>query len=167
MATKEIFELAVKVGSELSGRNWTITTAESCTGGGIASAITDVAGSSQWFSQSVVTYSNTAKQNLLQVSGETLERYGAVSEQTVREMLAGVLGLGPAEVAVAVSGIAGPDGGTEEKPVGTVWIGCTVADYTQIELFQFPGDRNDVRNETIKQALLLTSNLISDIHRRN
>jgi nicotinamide-nucleotide amidase len=158
--SKDIFDLSVKIGAELSRRHWTVTTAESCTGGGIACAITDVAGSSQWFWQSVVTYSNEAKQALLQVSPVTLEQQGAVSEQTVREMLAGALKLTAAEVAIAVSGVAGPDGGTSEKPVGTVWIGCTVVGRIRIQQFLFKGSRDEVRLATVKQALTMALDMI-------
>lgn len=109
--------LSEAVGKALLERGWTLASAESCTGGGLAAAITDIAGSSQWFERGFITYSNLAKQDMLGVSTETLMACGAVSEATVREMANGALAHSQAQVAVAVSGIAGPDGGTPEKPV--------------------------------------------------
>jgi nicotinamide-nucleotide amidase len=110
------------VGKILLQKNKTISTAESCTGGAIASLITSVAGSSAYFEGSIVSYSNRIKQNLLGVKKETLDAHGAVSEETVREMLSGVLDKMKTDYGIAVSGIMGPGGGTDEKPVGTVWI---------------------------------------------
>src|SRR3990170_6882256 len=114
--------LAAQVGALLKAHGLMLATAESCTGGGVAQAITDVAGSSAWFERGFVTYSNLAKQQMLGVSEATLKQYGAVSEAVVREMVAGALKNSTAQVALAVSGIAGPDGGTADKPVGTVWF---------------------------------------------
>ena len=110
------------LGDVLREKEWTVSSAESCTGGGVAFAFTSVAGSSDWFNQSWVTYSNEAKQQELGVSEHTLAQYGAVSEQTVKEMAQGVCRRSGAQIAVTVSGIAGPGGGSEEKPVGTVWL---------------------------------------------
>ena len=118
----ELAELAADLGAALAERKLTVATAESCTGGWIAKVLTDVAGSSAWFSYGVVTYSNSAKQRVLHVSPATLERFGAVSERCVQEMATGAVRLSAARVAVAVSGVAGPDGGTPDKPVGTVWF---------------------------------------------
>jgi nicotinamide-nucleotide amidase len=130
-------------------------TAESCTGGGIATAITALSGSSAWFDRGFVTYSNEAKQEMLGVKASTLSLNGAVSAETVTEMAEGAILKSAANVSVAVSGIAGPDGGTKEKPVGTVWIawaGGMIA--TRAERFSFEGDRESVREQTIQQALL-------------
>ena len=118
--------LAIDVGRALAVRKWTLATAESCTGGLVAGAITDIAGSSGWFDRGFVTYSNEAKVDLLGVRPETLARFGAVSEATVREMAAGALGRSRADIAVAVTGVAGPAGGTPEKPVGLVWFAWAV-----------------------------------------
>ncbi|MDE2311380.1 MAG: nicotinamide-nucleotide amidohydrolase family protein, partial [Betaproteobacteria bacterium] len=114
--------LAAQVGGLLKAQGLMLATAESCTGGGVAQAITDVAGSSAWFERGFIAYSNQAKQQMLGVSEATLNQHGAVSEATVREMAAGALQRSGAHVALAVSGIAGPDGGTPDKPVGTVWF---------------------------------------------
>lgn len=139
----------------LKQNNLTIATAESCTGGMIASAITDVSGSSDFFGTGVVTYSNDAKIKLIGVKKETLEKYGAVSEQTASEMAEGVLKLSEADVSVAVTGIAGPTGGTLEKPVGLVYIGVSgkygAFAYKNI----FDGNRDSVRRQTVNRAFEL------------
>ncbi len=119
---KELGSFGQKLGEELKRKGSTLATAESCTGGNIAACITGIAGSSAYFKGGVVAYANEVKQNLLHVSASTLERYGAVSEQTVREMVQGAIEMLSSDYAVATSGIAGPDGGTPEKPVGTIWI---------------------------------------------
>ncbi|MGL5977103.1 MAG: nicotinamide-nucleotide amidohydrolase family protein, partial [Aeromonas sobria] len=118
----EIEHLASELGRALGQRGWLAATAESCTGGGVASAITDIAGSSGWFDRGFVTYTNEAKQQMLGVSGETLAQHGAVSEAVVLEMARGALAHSSASISVAISGIAGPGGATEGKPVGTVWF---------------------------------------------
>lgn len=151
---QEIVELARDIGQWLMQRQWMLATAESCTGGLVSAAITEIAGSSAWFDRGFVTYSNEAKTSQLGVSPLTLHAYGAVSEQTVREMLAGALANSLAQVAVAVSGVAGPGGGTAEKPVGTVcfgWItrGGSPACITR----HFLGDRAAVRWQATKLAL--------------
>jgi nicotinamide-nucleotide amidase len=115
-------ELAQMLGQLLMAQNWRITTAESCTGGLIAGALTDVSGSSSWFEQGVVTYSNRAKQNLLGVPSSVFDEHGAVSEACVMAMASGALRTSGADIAVSVSGVAGPGGGSAEKPVGTVWL---------------------------------------------
>ena len=149
----EILEASRVLGKFLSDRNLTATTAESCTGGGIACAITAVSGSSGWFNQAYVTYSNGAKQKLVGVSAETLERHGAVSRETVREMAAGARKTAGADVAVSVSGIAGPTGGTAEKPVGSVWFGFAAGDSVITEFRHFAGDRASVRRQAVLFAL--------------
>ena len=140
-------------------RHWMLTTAESCTGGLIAAACTDLAGSSQWYERGFVTYSNAAKSAQLGVDAALIEREGAVSEAVVRAMAEGALANSLAQVAVAVTGVAGPGGGSAGKPVGTVWLGwawphatstqiCTVS-----ELRHFAGDRAAVRTATVAYAL--------------
>jgi nicotinamide-nucleotide amidase len=152
--TYDTFELAVRVGRALVNRRWTVATAESCTGGLIAGAITDVAGSSAWFDRGFVTYSNAAKIEMLGVRPETLAALGAVSEATAREMAAGALARSGADVAVAVTGVAGPAGGTPEKPVGLVCFAWAIRD-TALESCteRFPGDRAAVRAATVDRAL--------------
>ena len=132
-----------------------VVTAESCSGGWIAKTLTDLPGSSAWFDTGVVTYSYEAKEALLGVNPRTLARTGAVSEETVLEMVSGALARFGAGVAVAVTGIAGPSGGTPDKPVGTVWIGWKRrGGYAQAQLFQFPGDREAIRRQTVAAALI-------------
>jgi nicotinamide-nucleotide amidase len=118
--------LATQVGALLKSHGLMLATAESCTGGGVAQAITEVAGSSAWFERGFVTYSNLSKQQMMGVREATLKQHGAVSEMTVREMVAGALQHSAAQVALAVSGVAGPGGGTAEKPVGTVWFAWVI-----------------------------------------
>src|SRR5690606_25324764 len=119
--------LAQQLGEALAARGWRITTAESCTGGGIAAAITDIAGSSAWFERGYVTYSNAAKSEMLGVSASLIAHYGAVSEAVVVAMARGACAASGCELGVAVSGVAGPGGGSPDKPVGTVWLACYLA----------------------------------------
>jgi nicotinamide-nucleotide amidase len=138
----------------LIARGQTMVAAESCTGGWIAKTLTDIAGSSAWFECGVVAYSYEAKESLLGVQPQTLERTGAVSQETVVEMVSGALARYGASVAVAVTGIAGPSGATPGKPVGTVWIGWKRrGGYARSELFHFKGDREAVRRQTVAAAL--------------
>lgn len=138
----------------LLARGWQVACAESCTGGGIAAAMTDLAGSSTWFDRAFVTYSNLAKQEMLGVSGQTIARYGAVSRETVVEMAAGALARSAAQLSVAVSGIAGPGGGTPDKPVGTVWFAwATHAVEPETACRHFAGDRAQVRAAAVDYAL--------------
>ncbi len=138
----------------LTARGLMLVTAESCTGGWIAKTLTDLPGSSVWFEAGVVAYSYEAKEALLGVNPNTLERTGAVSEETVTEMVSGALARFGAGVAVAVTGIAGPGGGTAEKPVGTVWVGWKRrGGYAQARLFHFAGGREAVRRQTVAEAL--------------
>lgn len=132
-----------------------IATAESCTGGGIAESITSLAGSSAWFAGSIVSYSNALKQNLLGVKEQTLIEHGAVSEQTVREMLVGILTLSDVNLGLSISGIAGPDGATQEKPVGTIWMAWGNSDQIQTQCFHFHGDRQSIREQAKYQAIKL------------
>jgi nicotinamide-nucleotide amidase len=149
----EITRLAATLGKHLLSVNAQVSTAESCTGGGIAEAITRIPGSSAWFEAGYVTYSNRQKTLQLQVPADLFPRVGAVSEEVVRAMVAGAQAHSGARYAVAVSGVAGPDGGSAEKPVGTVWV-CWGQDQGLIsQRYQFPGDRDEVRRQTVKAAL--------------
>ena len=151
----ELERLATRIGERLRAARDRVVTAESCTGGWIAKAMTGVAGSSDWFDSGMVAYSYEAKQALLGVRPQTLESQGAVSRETVIEMVSGALVHSGASVAVAVTGIAGPGGGSTDKPVGTVWIGWKRrGGYTRAELFHFDGDRDAVRRQTVAAALL-------------
>ena len=136
----------------LAADKWLVA-AESCTGGWIAKVCTDMPGSSAWFERGLVTYSNQAKQDLLGVSLSTIEAYGAVSEETVREMAAGALKNSRADFAVAVSGIAGPGGGSQAKPIGTVWFAWATLDFVDSQREQFAGDREAVRQQAVTFAL--------------
>lgn len=146
--------LAEATGARLRAARDMLVTAESCTGGWIAKVMTGIAGSSEWFDCGLVVYSYEAKQRLLGVRPKTLEETGAVSRETVIEMVSGALVNSGASLAVAVTGIAGPGGGTEDKPVGTVWIGWKRrGGYPDARLFHFDGDRDAVRRQTVVAAL--------------
>jgi nicotinamide-nucleotide amidase len=150
----ELQRQAERLGASLRDAKQMLVTAESCTGGWIAKAVTDVAGSSDWFDCGLAAYSYEAKQRLLGVRAETLEHFGAVSRETVLEMVSGALVHSGSTIAVAVTGIAGPGGGTDDKPVGTVWIAWKRrGGYPQAELFHFDGDREAVRRQTVAAAL--------------
>lgn len=149
----ELNQRVLLLGERLRERKLTVSCAESCTGGGIAYAFTSVSGSSDWFNQSWVTYSNEAKQRLLGVSANTLEKFGAVSQQTVEEMVKGVIAKSGADAGISVSGIAGPGGGSAEKPVGTVWFGFIVNGSLFTEKQLFSGDRTAVREKAICFAI--------------
>ncbi len=144
----------------LLNKRWMLATAESCTGGMIAAACTDLAGSSTWFERGFVTYSNAAKTELLGVEAALIEQHGAVSEPVVRAMVTGALAHSHAQVAVAVTGVAGPTGGTPEKPVGTVWFGCATPAGLTSEVKHFDGDRAAVRRATVQHALAMLFNLL-------
>jgi nicotinamide-nucleotide amidase len=142
------------VGEALMARDLMLSTAESCTGGWVAQAITDVAGSSQWFERGFVSYSNLAKQEMLGVQSETLEKVGAVSELCVREMVLGALNHSQAQVALAISGIAGPGGGSAQKPVGLVWFAWALkGQEVNTEQAQFSGERQQIREQSVIKAL--------------
>ena len=150
----ELQALAAATGERLTSTHDTLVTAESCTGGWIAKVVTDIAGSSAWFDCGMAVYSYEAKLALLGVRPQTLEDHGAVSRETVLEMVAGGLVHSGATLAVAVTGIAGPGGSTADKPVGTVWIAWKRrGGYPRAELFQFQGDREAVRRQTVAAAL--------------
>lgn len=156
--------LAALVGEALKAHGMMLATAESCTGGGVAQAITEVAGSSKWFERGFVTYSNLSKQQMLRVSEATLIQHGAVSEATVREMVEGALANSAAQVALAVSGIAGPDGSTPDKPVGTVWFAWGIKNgVVGAQRHQIGGSRAEVRAQAVQIALQGVVNLLNQL----
>ncbi len=137
----------------LLARQWLMATAESCTGGWVAQALTAIPGSSAWFERGLVTYSNQAKQDLLQVPAEILDHYGAVSEATARAMVQGLLNSSPVQFAIAVTGIAGPSGGSADKPVGTVWFAWGSKQHCQSAKCQFAGNRKQIRQQSVTFVL--------------
>lgn len=145
--------LVTHIATQLLARREWLAVAESCTGGLIAAACTEVAGSSGWFERGLVTYSNRAKHELLGVAESVLASHGAVSEPTVRAMAEGLLARAPVQHSIAVSGIAGPGGGTRDKPVGTVWIGWADRQGVRTRCFLFEGDRRQVREQAVAAAL--------------
>ncbi len=153
MADDELMALAVRAGERLRRSGALLVCAESCTGGWIGQAVTAVAGSSDWFERGFVTYSNAAKEEMLGVRAETIARHGAVSEQTAREMAAGALAHSRGTVSVAVTGVAGPGGGTEAKPVGMVCFAWARGAEVRAETRHFDGDRDSVRRQAVMRAL--------------
>ncbi|MBS1204674.1 MAG: hypothetical protein H6R25_1573 [Proteobacteria bacterium] len=154
MTDTELMQLSEHIGLALKARGATLTTAESCTGGWVAKVITDIAGSSAWFERGFVTYSNEAKAQMIGVQPDTLHVHGAVSEPVVVEMAIGALKAARADYAISISGIAGPDGGSEEKPVGTVWFGIASVSGEGITRREcFAGDRESVRRQATAYAL--------------
>jgi len=145
--------LSNRVGGEMRSRGQYLAVAESCTGGWIAKCCTDVAGSSQWFDRGFVTYSNQAKQEMVAVLPDTIAAQGAVSEAVVTEMATGALANSRADISIAVSGIAGPGGGTEEKPVGTVWLAWAMGPEVVTLQQHYQGDREAIRRQTVATAL--------------
>jgi len=157
----ELCDSITALADMLKSRDLRLVTAESCTGGGIATALTDVAGSSQWFECGFVTYSNEAKTRYLDVSPLILEQFGAVSEETVRAMVAGAVNNSLGDVAVAVSGIAGPGGGSADKPVGTVWFAWGNASQQIVQCVRFEGDRQQVRQQAVEVGIQGTCHWLS------
>lgn len=149
----ELYNLAVELGESLKLGALTVTCAESCTGGGIAHAITAVPGSSTWFEMGFVTYSNASKVGLLNVRADALAQHGAVSEAVVSAMAEGARGRSSADLAVSVSGIAGPDGGSADKPVGTVWFAWAWRGGVETLCCRFDGNREEVRDQAIRVGL--------------
>ncbi len=137
----------------LQKKQWMLATAESCTGGMISAACTDLAGSSNWFERGFVTYSDAAKTELLGVDAALIARHGAVSEEVARAMVQAAIARSKAQVAIAVTGVAGPTGGSKAKPVGTVWFGWATPAGIVSEMRRFDGDRRQVREATVKYAL--------------
>lgn len=162
-STKEHETMEEAVVRLLNKYELTVTTAESCTGGMIASKIVNVPGASEVFNEGFITYSNKAKRKHLDVSKNTLKKYGAVSEQTVKEMALGGVFAADSDACIAVSGIAGPDGGTDEKPVGLVYIGCCIKDNVTVKECHFQGTRYEVREQAANAALdLLRVSIINN-----
>ena len=154
MPPEPLMTLVSHLAAHLQARGWQLATAESCTGGLIAATCTEVSGSSAWFERGFVTYSNQAKTELLGVDAALIDAHGAVSEVVARAMAEGALARSLAQVAVAVTGVAGPTGGSPDKPVGTVWLAWSVqGGHTRALRCQFPGDRAAVRWATVAQAL--------------
>jgi len=149
----EVVALTTRLAGLLLQRHWMLATAESCTGGLVASACTELAGSSAWFERGFVTYSNEAKIELLGVGAAAIDAHGAVSEQVARAMAEGAIARSHAQVSLAVTGVAGPGGGTPDKPVGTVWFGWSVGSEVRTERRRFEGDRATVRAATVAHAL--------------
>lgn len=149
----DIADLVLVLARELKSRGWKMATAESCTGGLIAGACTDASGSSDWFERGFVTYSNAAKTELLGVPAELIEAHGAVSEPVARAMAVGAILHAPVQLTVAVTGVAGPTGGSADKPVGTVWFGWATPAGSFTEHRRFDGDRAAVRAATVRHAL--------------
>lgn len=148
-----IEELVQQLAARLTEKGWMLATAESCTGGMIAAACTDLAGSSQWFERGFVTYSNEAKTEMLGVPAELIARHGAVSEEVVRAMAEGALRHSCAQVSIAVTGVAGPSGGSAEKPVGTVWVGWGVHNTIHSQLLELSGSRTSIRLASTSHSL--------------
>ncbi len=145
--------LPMRLAERLTQLKWTLATAESCTGGMIAAHCTDLSGSSSWFDRGFVTYSNAAKVEMLGVPSELIGIHGAVSEPVARAMALGAVYRSLAQVSVAVTGVAGPSGGSPDKPVGTVWLAWCVDGLVKTEIQHFEGDRNQIRQATVKYAL--------------
>lgn len=161
MTEDDITGMARTLGRRCKRRGVVLSVAESCTGGGLAAAITRVSGSAKWFDRGFVTYSNDAKHELLGVRRKTLAQHGAVSEPVAREMARGVLRRSPADITVSITGIAGPTGGSREKPVGTVWFCWAVRDGpVQARSFRFPGNRVEVRRRAVAMAIQGVSDLL-------
>lgn len=154
MMIDELKTLVLETSKKLSEHHLKLVTAESCTGGGLSYWLTSVPGSSAWFERGFVTYCNTAKIEMLNVNPVTIEKFGAVSEETACEMSQGALKNSQADMSIAITGIAGPDGGTKEKPVGLVWIAWMKrGDKTQAEMHIFAGDRQQIRLQAMAKAL--------------
>ncbi len=154
--------LIEQIASRLQQKDWLVATAESCTGGGVSQCLTSVAGSSTWFDRGFVTYSNAAKHEMLDVSDQLIEQCGAVSEQVARAMAQGALAHSRAQVSLAVTGIAGPGGGSDKKPVGTVWFAWATEMQSRSAMRLFSGDRGSVRHQSEQYALRGLLELLTD-----
>lgn len=154
VSDEELLQLAHHLGQKLHEKGWMLTTAESCTGGWLAQVITAIPGSSAWFDRGFITYSNQSKMDMLDVAAATLESRGAVSEETVQEMAAGALKHSRAQISASISGIAGPGGGTREKPIGLVCNGWALSDGTVLSsTCRLSGDREEIRSRAVAAAL--------------
>ena len=162
LSSSEHISLEEQLIQILTEQRLTITTAESCTGGLVAGTLVNVAGASDVLNEGYITYSNEAKQRLVNVQAKTLEAFGAVSEQTAREMAVGAARAAKADVALSTTGIAGPGGGTETKPVGLVYIGCYVDGSVEVMECRFQGNRMENRLHTVEEALKLAIKMLSN-----
>ena len=156
-----LHDTLLQLAETLKQRGWMLATAESCTGGMIAAACTDVAGSSEWFDRGFVTYSNAAKTEMLGVPADLIRQHGAVSQEVAQAMAVGAIKHSHAQVSIAVTGIAGPSGGTVDKPVGTVWFSWAIGDQLQTACIQWHGNRQTVRECTLQHALQHLCQLIA------
>ncbi|WP_261815953.1 CinA family protein [Vibrio gallicus] len=156
-----LLSLSKDVGQLLKKQGWMLATAESCTGGGVAQTVTEIAGSSAWFDRAFITYSNEAKHEMLGVNPKLIQQHGAVSEEVATEMALGALVHSNASIAVSITGIAGPGGGSDAKPVGTVCFALAVlSEVIQVNTVHFTGDRGEVRNKSIQYSLQLIEKYI-------
>ena len=155
ISDRDLEQLSQSVAQQLNKLNWTLTVAESCTGGWLAKCCTDITGSSQWFERGFVTYSNQSKHELLKVKESTLEQFGAVSEQTAYEMAHGALQNSSANISVSITGIAGPTGGSKDKPIGTVYFTILTHSCAKSSSYNFKGNRDTVRRQAVAIALTL------------
>jgi len=154
VSDEELHQLAAELGNKLHARGWMLATAESCTGGWVGHLLTSLPGSSRWYERGFITYANDAKIEMLGVPAETIDQYGAVSEETASAMAAGALRNSHAQAALAISGIAGPGGGTPQKPVGLVCYGWALADGTVMSsTCRLDGDREEIRSRAVAAAL--------------
>jgi nicotinamide-nucleotide amidase len=154
VSDEELQQLALELGGKLCARGWMLATAESCTGGWVGQVLTAIPGSSAWYERGFVTYANVAKQEMLGVAAATLDTFGAVSEETAQAMATGALTHSHAQAALAISGIAGPGGGTPHKPVGLVCYGWALADGTRMSsTCRLDGDREEIRSRAVAAAL--------------
>ena len=160
-APASLHDTVLQLAEALKQRGWMLATAESCTGGMIAAACTDVAGSSEWFDRGFVTYSNAAKTEMLGVPADVISQHGAVSEEVAQAMAFGAVKHSHAQVSIAVTGIAGPSGGSIDKPVGTVWFGWAIGDQVQTACIRWQGNRQTVRQHTLLHALQHLCQLIA------
>ncbi|MBI1283665.1 MAG: nicotinamide-nucleotide amidohydrolase family protein [Thiobacillus sp.] len=164
VSDEELHQLAGELGEILRARGWMLATAESCTGGWVGQLVTALPGSSQWYERGFITYANAAKIEMLDVPAATLDEHGAVSEQTASAMAAGALAHSHAQAALAISGIAGPGGGTRQKPVGLVCYGWALADGTLMSsTCRLDGDREEIRSRAVAAALRGLIELINSI----
>ena len=154
VSNEELHQLARELGDALHTRGWMVATAESCTGGWVGQLLTAIPGSSAWYERGFITYANAAKQEMLGVPADTLETYGAVSEETASAMAAGALAHSHAQASLAISGVAGPGGGTLQKPVGLVCYGWALADGTRMSsTCRLDGDREEIRSRAVAAAM--------------
>ncbi len=160
---KDFEQTLIKIKKLIDQKKYTLSTAESCTGGLLSGFFTAIAGSSTFFQSSIVAYSNYQKENLLKIDGEIIRKFGAVSEECANEMAKNIKRLTNSDIAISTTGIAGPDGGTEDKPVGTVYSTIIVKEELHSYKFQFSGERNQIRLKTVNEILNKLSDIIEKI----